>query len=83
MTAGSIEKSYSLAKERYAELGVDADAALKRLADVAVSMQCWQGDDVAGFESVGPLTGGGSWPPATIPAGRGTPTSFAPTPTRR
>ena len=58
MTAGTIEKSYSLAKERYAELGVDADAALKRLADVAVSMQCWQGDDVAGFESVGPLTGG-------------------------
>ena len=58
MTAGNIEKSYSLAKERYAELGVDADAALKRLADVAVSMQCWQGDDVAGFESVGPLTGG-------------------------
>jgi L-rhamnose isomerase len=56
--AGNIEKSYSLAKERYAELGVDADAALKRLAEVAVSMQCWQGDDVAGFESVGPLTGG-------------------------
>jgi L-rhamnose isomerase len=58
VTAGTIEKSYSLAKERYAELGVDADAALKRLAGVAVSMQCWQGDDVAGFESVGPLTGG-------------------------
>jgi L-rhamnose isomerase len=58
VTAGTIEKSYSLAKERYAELGVDADAALKRLAEVAVSMQCWQGDDVAGFESVGPLTGG-------------------------
>jgi len=58
VTAGSIEKSYLLAKERYAESGVDADAALKRLADIAVSMQCWQGDDVAGFESVGPLTGG-------------------------
>jgi L-rhamnose isomerase len=58
VTAGNIEKAYSLAKERYAELGVDADAALKRLADIAVSMQCWQGDDVAGFESVGPLTGG-------------------------
>ena len=58
MTAASIEKSYALAKERYAELGIDADAARKRLADVAISMQCWQGDDVAGFESVGPLTGG-------------------------
>jgi L-rhamnose isomerase len=54
----SLEKSYSLAKERYAELGVDVDAALKRLAAVPISMQCWQGDDVAGFESVGPLTGG-------------------------
>ncbi|MFZ1935210.1 MAG: L-rhamnose isomerase [Thermoguttaceae bacterium] len=58
MTADTIEKSYALAKERYAQWGVDADAALKRLAGVAVSMQCWQGDDVAGFESVGPLTGG-------------------------
>ena len=58
MTVDSIEKSYSLAKERYAQLGVDADAALKRLSGIAVSMQCWQGDDVAGFESVGPLTGG-------------------------
>ncbi len=58
MTADTIEKSYSLAKERYAQWGVDADAALKRLAEVAVSLQCWQGDDVAGFESVGPLTGG-------------------------
>jgi L-rhamnose isomerase len=58
VTADTIEKSYALAKERYAQWGVDADAALKRLAGVAVSMQCWQGDDVAGFESVGPLTGG-------------------------
>ena len=59
MNAISLEKSYELAKERYAELGVDADAALKRLAGVAVSMQCWQGDDVAGFESAGGLSGGG------------------------
>jgi L-rhamnose isomerase len=58
VAADSIEKSYSLAKERYAELGVDVDAALKRLAGIPISMQCWQGDDVAGFESVGPLTGG-------------------------
>jgi L-rhamnose isomerase len=58
VSVDSIEKSYSLAKERYAQLGIDVDAALKRLGDVAISMQCWQGDDVAGFESVGPLTGG-------------------------
>lgn len=58
MTAASIEKSFALAKERYAEFGVDVEAALKQLSTVAISMQCWQGDDVAGFESVGPLTGG-------------------------
>lgn len=58
MTAGSIEKAYSSAKERYSELGIDVDAAVKQLAEVPVSMHCWQGDDVAGFESVGPLTGG-------------------------
>jgi L-rhamnose isomerase len=47
------------AKERYAELGVETDAALRRLADIAVSVQCWQGDDVGGFERTGGLTGGG------------------------
>ena len=57
--ATSLEKSYALAKERYAELGVDADAALKRLDSIAISMHCWQGDDVGGFESAGGLTGGG------------------------
>jgi L-rhamnose isomerase len=59
MTAASLEKSYSLAKERYAEWGVDADAALRRLEGVAISMQCWQGDDVGGFENAGGLSGGG------------------------
>ena len=58
-TTHSLDESYRLAKERYAELGVDADAALKRLAGIAVSMQCWQGDDVAGFENAGGLSGGG------------------------
>ena len=59
MTANFVEKSYALAKERYAELGVDADAAMNRLQDVAISMHCWQGDDVGGFESAGGLSGGG------------------------
>jgi L-rhamnose isomerase len=58
MTTASVEQSFSLAKERYAHCGIDADAAMKRLETVPISMQCWQGDDVAGFESVGPLTGG-------------------------
>ena len=45
-----IEQRYALAKEQYAALGVDADAALKTLETLPVSLHCWQGDDVAGFE---------------------------------
>jgi len=42
---------YDLAKARYAELGVDTDAALARLKTIPISLHCWQGDDVGGFES--------------------------------
>ncbi|MEM7799712.1 MAG: L-rhamnose isomerase [Chloroflexota bacterium] len=42
--------SYSIAKERYAALGVDTDRALSRLAEIPISIHCWQGDDVVGFE---------------------------------
>ena len=49
-TTKQIEAAYGLAKERYALLGVDTDQALKRLATVAISLHCWQGDDVIGFE---------------------------------
>src|SRR4029453_12327844 len=45
--------------ERYAEHGVDADAALAGLAKVAISLHCWQGDDVGGFEQFGMELGGG------------------------
>ena len=45
-----IEQSYALAKERYAALGVDTDAALTTLATIPISLHCWQGDDVVGFE---------------------------------
>ena len=54
-----IEKSFSLARERYAELGVDVDRALKMLAQIPVSLHCWQGDDVGGFEHSGGVLGGG------------------------
>ena len=52
--------SYQEAKEKYAALGVDTDAALEKLAAVAVSVHCWQGDDVRGFDTdpTKPLTGG-------------------------
>ncbi|MCH2594668.1 MAG: L-rhamnose isomerase [Pirellulales bacterium] len=55
----NIDKSYDLAKQRYAELGVDTEVALKKLATIAISIHCWQGDDVSGFEDPdGDLTGG-------------------------
>jgi len=50
---------FSLAKEQYAEAGVDVDAALNTLQSTPISMHCWQGDDVGGFESAAGLTGGG------------------------
>jgi L-rhamnose isomerase len=55
----SNSTAYSLAKETYASLGVDTEAALKRLATVSISLHCWQGDDVGGFESAGDLSGSG------------------------
>ena len=54
-----VEKSYELAKEQYAALGVDTEAALKRLEKEAISIHAWQGDDVVGFEpQEHSLTGG-------------------------
>ncbi|WP_350315717.1 L-rhamnose isomerase [Pectobacterium aroidearum] len=54
-----IETAWQLAKARYASLNIDVEAALEQLDQIPVSMHCWQGDDVAGFENTGgPLTGG-------------------------
>ena len=44
------EQAYELARQQYADLGVDVDKAMKALAGVAISLHCWQGDDVGGFE---------------------------------
>jgi L-rhamnose isomerase len=54
-----IEKLYQFARERYAALGVDVDHALKTLATIPISLHCWQGDDVGGFEHFGGALGGG------------------------
>jgi L-rhamnose isomerase len=55
-----IEQAYTLARERYAEYGVDTEAAFAALAAVPLSIHCWQGDDVGGFERpAAALTGGG------------------------
>lgn len=56
---GKMERNFELAKERYAEMGVDVDAALKKIARVKISLHCWQGDDVGGFESSAGLEGSG------------------------
>jgi L-rhamnose isomerase len=50
-SARQIEDSYALARERYAGLGIDADQALVALRRISLSLHCWQGDDVAGFEN--------------------------------
>src|SRR5215212_5658776 len=54
-----IEAAYGLARERYAAVGVDAEEALRRLAAIPISVHCWQGDDVGGFEQSGAALGGG------------------------
>ena len=55
----NVEKAYELAEEAYAELGVDTGEAMRKLAGKSISLQCWQGDDVTGFEKPGAaLTGG-------------------------
>ncbi len=59
MTGTKIEEAYALARERYAECGVDTEAVLRQLDTMPISMQCWQGDDVLGFENANAtLTGG-------------------------
>ncbi|MCP4935495.1 MAG: L-rhamnose isomerase, partial [bacterium] len=49
-TDKQIRDAYTLAQDRYAMLGVDVEEALRLLADIAISLHCWQGDDVGGFE---------------------------------
>jgi L-rhamnose isomerase len=43
--------TYTTAKQRYADMGVDTDAVMKKLATIPISLHCWQGDDVGGFET--------------------------------
>ncbi len=59
MKQEQIIKAYETAKARYAEIGVDTDAALAALQNISLSLHCWQADDVTGFENPdGQLTGG-------------------------
>jgi len=54
----SIKQRYEEAKKMYAAIGVDTDKAIETLSDISISMHCWQGDDVSGFENAGALSGG-------------------------
>ena len=54
-----IEQAFATARERYAAAGVDVERAMERAAAVSISVHCWQGDDVAGFEGGGGAIGGG------------------------
>ncbi len=58
MDNDTISKNYADAREQYADLGVDTETALERAGQIEISIHCWQGDDVTGFEGSGPLTGG-------------------------
>ncbi len=58
MTEQQILQSYSIAKERYAAIGVDTDKAIATLEQTPISLHCWQADDVMGFESNAGLSGG-------------------------
>jgi L-rhamnose isomerase len=59
MAHDRIESAYTLARQQYADHGVDTSAAIAALARVPISLHCWQGDDVRGFEDSGEALGGG------------------------
>ena len=59
MKSESGNRAYAAARERYGEAGIDTGAALERLASVSISLHCWQGDDVGGFEAAGTRLSGG------------------------
>ena len=58
-TDEQIQDAYAMAKERYATLGVDSDKAVDSLARISLSLHCWQGDDLGGFETPDAALGGG------------------------
>ncbi|MEG1847740.1 MAG: L-rhamnose isomerase [Lachnospiraceae bacterium] len=54
----TTQKRYDAARERYAQIGIDTEEVLKQLQEIPISMHCWQGDDVGGFEGDTALSGG-------------------------
>ena len=58
-TPKRIEQSFAVACEQHAQWGVEVELALKKVAAIPISLHCWQGDDVGGFEGSGAELGGG------------------------
>jgi L-rhamnose isomerase len=54
-----IQRAFVNAQAQYADAGVNVETALRQLAKISISIQCWQGDDVGGFENCGDALGGG------------------------
>lgn len=71
--ASSQNIGYETARARYGELGIDTEAAMSRLSKIPISLHCWQGDDVGGFESAGEATGGGIMATGAYPGKARTP----------
>ncbi len=59
MDAEKIKDAYAFARQQYADLGVDTDKAVQTLGNVSLSLPCWQGDDVGGFEKLDSQSGSG------------------------
>ena len=59
ITVSAVEHNFTQATQRFADLGVDVAQAMDRLATIPISLHCWQGDDIAGFERTGAELGGG------------------------
>lgn len=66
-SAENIERRYADARDEYAAMGVDTDAALAKLETIPVSVNCWQADDVAGLEGADEITGGGIMATGSFP----------------
>ena len=77
----NLDAAYRLAAARYGELGVDTEVALAQIAKIPVSLHCWQGDDVGGFEPSASALGGGMAATGNYPGqGAHAPTNCARTP---
>ena len=72
-TESQIQSGYEIAKERYAALGVDTEAVFKKLEKESISLHCWQGDDVGGFENPGRGLSGGIMATGNYPGKARTP----------